>query len=295
MRQCERRIVRIGQSRTCELRYLIAPNTIEVDIWQRLQDKVGVLGSVLDGKQGENMAADKRSPGRPAGQQTLNFVRAASAAEAAAKMFANAKTHKRPLADNANQSARGASGRDTDDAIVLDDMDTTSMNGSYAGRAASAASGIEKQSMSKRRRMAKRKSTSDDIDFESDDRDGDSDSDTRYRKGDSPPRSTAGDLAAQLLRDAAARDAREAVSAPRRSGSGDTARNSGKSFTAQPNASASRGRARGSGQGKGPLVAPKRRTLKTNATALPGGHHGFSVWLKQTFPLEDEIWPLRLG
>lgn len=293
MRQCEKRIVRIGQSRPCELRYLIAPNTIEVDIWQRLQDKVGVLGSVLDGKQGENMAADKRSPGRPAGQQTLNFVRAASAAEAAAKMFANAKAHKRPLVDNVNQSARGTSGRDTDDAIVLDDMDTTSMNGSYAGNTASAASGIEKQGMSKRPRKAKRKSASDDIDFESDD--SDSDSDTRYRKGDNPLRSTAGDLAAQLLRDAAARDAREGVSAPRRSGSGGTARASGKSSTAQPNASASRGRARGSGRGKGPPAAPKRRAMKTNATSLPGGHHGFSVWLKQTFPLEDEIWPLRLG
>ena len=43
----------------------------------------------------QNMAASKRSPGQPAGQQTLNFARASTAAEAAAKMFGNSGAKKK--------------------------------------------------------------------------------------------------------------------------------------------------------------------------------------------------------
>jgi hypothetical protein len=350
MQQCEGRIVRIGQTRSCELRYLIAPGTLEVDIWQRLQDKVSILGSVLDGKQGQNMAASKRSPGQPAGQQTLNFARASTAAEAAAKMFGNSgakkKQKKRPLADSANQSvgasgggrasgsdmaaasasggAAGMSGYDADGAILLEEEAMSEPAYGFAG-AAAAASGAagrgwgavsDEPRPRKQPRKAKRKSTAVDLDFEDSGADSDGGGGSGGVGGYSASAAAPRGLADQLLRDAAARDAREAKSAPRRSGSssGGGGGGGGKaaraSSSAQPRAAGagaaaaatggrgSRGRARGRGGSTGAAsgAAAKRRAKQAAAktAAITGGSRGFTAWLKDAFPLEDEIWATRV-
>jgi SWI/SNF-related matrix-associated actin-dependent regulator 1 of chromatin subfamily A len=49
LRQCEDRAHRIGQRSTVDVRYLVAKNTMDEQMWGRLQSKLDVVGTALDG------------------------------------------------------------------------------------------------------------------------------------------------------------------------------------------------------------------------------------------------------
>ena len=309
--QCEGRIHRIGQEEKCECRYLTAPHTVDVDMWKKLLDKQQTLGAVMDGEDAQSMAASQKSPGRAHGQQTLDFRKKDTAAEATAKMFANArKKKKRPLADSANHSSGGFDGGD---AITLDDDFEDSSAAADMSSLPSAAAGSS--GMARPRKQARTSSSnkrpSDRIGLGFDDDDGESVFPANgggYGSSATASFSSSGSsLGDQLLRDAAARDARESATAPRRSGSGKAAASMAAAAAAGSGGAnaggavasgGGRGRGRGGrGSGTGPRgghgskKATKKRPKKV---ALPGGYHGFSGWLKDAFPLDDEAWPARL-
>jgi len=58
LRQAEDRVHRIGQTETCEIRYLVGKNTLDEKIWPMVCHKLEVVGETLDGQE-ESLNATK--------------------------------------------------------------------------------------------------------------------------------------------------------------------------------------------------------------------------------------------
>jgi SWI/SNF-related matrix-associated actin-dependent regulator 1 of chromatin subfamily A len=57
LRQCEDRAHRIGQTESVDVRYLVAKDTMDEQMWARLQQKLDVVGTALDGAGEHTMTA----------------------------------------------------------------------------------------------------------------------------------------------------------------------------------------------------------------------------------------------